>query len=65
MNSYYFEDVISKTLIGAAGIICTLSILFLIGLLIWSFGVLPIIGVAIGLTIFGFISYWVGKWIVG
>lgn len=65
MNSYYFEDLVSKTLIGAAGILCTLALLFLIGLLIWAFGFLPIICVGIGLTIFGFISYWVGKWILG
>lgn len=65
MNSYYFEDKISKTLLGGAAIICVLALLFLIGLLIHLFGILSIIGVGIGLTLFGFLSYWVGKWIVG
>ena len=65
MNIYDTEDMVSRTLVGGAAILCFLSILLLIGVLIGLFGFLPFVGILLGLGGFLFLSYWVGKWIVG
>ena len=65
MNIYDTEDVISRTLVGGAAILCILSILLLIGLLIGLFGFLTFVGILLGLGGFLFLSHWVGKWFIG
>ena len=65
MWSYDTEDVITRTLIGGAAILCILSILLLIGMIIGLFGFLTFIVILLGLGVFGFLSYWVGKWFIG
>ena len=65
MWPYDTEDMISRTLVGGAAILCILSILLLIGVLIGLFGFLPFVCILLGLGVFGFLSYWVGKWFIG
>ena len=60
------EEGISRTLVGGASILCTiLSILLLVGMIIGLFGFLTFIVILLGLGVFGFLSYWVGKWFIG
>ena len=65
MWPYDTEDVITRTLVGGAAILCILSILLLVGLLIGLFGLVPFIVIFLGLGVFCFLSYWVGKWFIG
>ena len=65
MWPYDIEDVISRTLVGGAAILCILSILLLIGVLIGLFGFLPFVCILLGLGGFLFLSHWVGKWFIG
>lgn len=65
MNPYTMEDVITRTLVGGAAILSILSILLLVGMIIGLFGLLTFIVILLGLGVFGFLSYWVGKWFIG
>ena len=65
MWPYDIEDVISRTLVGGAAILCFLSILLLIGLLIGLFGLVTFVCILLGLGVFLFLSHWVGKWFIG
>lgn len=65
MNLYNIEEGIDRTLIGGAAILSILSILLLIGLLIGLFGLLTFVCILLGLGVFLFLSYWVGKWFIG
>ena len=59
------EEGITRILVGGAAIVCILSLLFLIGLLISIFGFLAFGVILLGLIVFGFLSYWVGRWFIG
>ena len=65
MNPYTMEEGITRTLVGGAAILSILSILLLIGMIIGLFGLLTFIVILLGLGVFGFLSYWVGKWFIG